>query len=103
MFSDEVLIKKYGSWVKVQVAFYDFIFQYAMKMCPKCWKKKGLEELFSGFADGENLYERSVIAIEKAFPNFESAWQTFKKKVAADIKEIAKPSPNRAKGRKKGK
>ena len=76
-FDDESLVKKYGSWIKVQVAFYDFIFQEASKMCADCFKNKMLKEISQGFADGEDVYEKSIKAIEELYPTFEDAWKSF--------------------------
>ncbi len=78
MFEDKRLIKKFGSWTRVQVAFYDFIFQHSLNLCPRHFREKAVEESKTGgFADGEDLYERSVKVIEKTFPSFESAWKAF--------------------------
>jgi uncharacterized protein (DUF885 family) len=77
-FNDPVLIKKYGSWVRVQVAFYDFIFQEALKLCPNHFREKAYEEAMTGgFADGEDFYERSIKAIKKHFKTPDEAWQLF--------------------------
>jgi hypothetical protein len=73
-FDDDILIKKYGSWVRVQVAFYDFIFQEALKLCPQHAKESFLE----GFADGKDPYEDAVKAIEKRFKSFADAMTKFK-------------------------
>lgn len=77
MFDNKELIKKYGSWIKVQVAFYDFIFQQASELCPECFKNKAIEEISEGFADGEFIYEKSIKAIKKLYPTFEDAWKDF--------------------------
>jgi len=78
MFEDKRLIEKFGSWTRVQVAFYDFIFKHALNLCPRHFREKAQEEAATGgFADGENLYERSVKIIEETFPSFESAWKAF--------------------------
>jgi len=81
-FMEVELVKKYGSWVRVQVAFYDFIFQEGTKICADCWKEKAIEEIYSGFSDGEDLYERSVKDIEQAFSTPQQAWDAFKDQVA---------------------
>jgi hypothetical protein len=79
MFDNSELIKKCGSWIRVQVAFYDFIFQKATEMCPECFKGKCLEEVAAGFKDGEFLYESAIKAIEGLFPTFRVAWNEFVK------------------------
>lgn len=77
-FDDLELVGKYGSWVRVQVAFYDFIFQKGTKLCATHWKQEGMKEIASGnFADGEDFYEKSVKSIENVFPTFEGAWAEF--------------------------
>ena len=72
MFDELELVGKYGSWVKVQVAFYDFIFLEGTRLCPKHWKEKGLR-----FTDGNEYYDHSVEAIERRFLTFENAWTEF--------------------------
>jgi len=84
MFSDIELIKRFGSWVKVQVAFYDFIFQKATKLCPECWKDMAVQEICDKFKDSEDFYERSVAAIESHFETFEQAFVAFKEMLAAE-------------------
>ena len=70
---EKKLIEKFGSWVRVQVAFYDFIFQSAMSMCPE----HTTEMMVKGFADGDNPYEDCVKVIEKKFPTPMVAWIEF--------------------------
>ena len=77
-FDHPSLIKKYGSWVRVQVAFYDFIFQEPLKLCPKHFREKAQEEAMTGgFADGEDFYERSVKTIERHFKSPKQPWREF--------------------------
>lgn len=85
MFSDPKLVEYFGSWVRVQVAFYDFIFQQASKLCPALWKDMFLQETYDGFKDGEDLYDRSVAAIESCFDTFEQAFSVFKKYVSTNF------------------
>lgn len=80
-FDDPILVDKFGSWVRVQVEFYDFIFQRGSGMCPKHYKDKTLQEQLMGFADGEALYEDTVSAIEKLFKTQKEAWKAFKLEV----------------------
>jgi len=70
-FSDPFLVERFGSWVKVQVAFYDFIFKTALDMCGTCFNSH------SNFADGEAFYDQSVATIEKHFASPEEAWSQF--------------------------
>ena len=77
-FEIEQLINKYGSWVRVQVAFYDFIFEKGIELCPTHFRLTLVQKIITGgFADGEDLYERSVKKIEQIFPSFELAWKAF--------------------------
>jgi hypothetical protein len=78
-FSNKALLKKYGSWVQVQVKFYDFLFMTATQICPECFNNKSIEEIRDGMVDGETLYETSIKAIFNLFPTFEVAWQAFLK------------------------
>lgn len=72
------LTDEYGSWVRVIVKFYDFIFQRASALCPKHWNEQAIKEIAEGgFADGEDFYEKNIKAIEQIFPTFESAWEEF--------------------------
>lgn len=87
-FADEHLIAKYGSWIRVQVAFYDFIFQTALDLCPKHFKDISLQQSLDGFADGEEFYERSIKAIEGAFSSPEEAWQAFLQSEKLSLSEI---------------
>lgn len=69
-FQNKVLIDKYGSWVKVQVAFYDFIFLSAMETGQCLFNERA-------FAEGEAFYEDSVSYIEGKFATFGDAWEAF--------------------------
>lgn len=70
---DIELINRFGSWVRVQVAFYDFIFQYALELCPK----HSAEAMLRGWADGKDPYEDAISAIEGTFKSFDDAWMEF--------------------------
>ena len=76
-FNNPELVAVCGSWVRVQVAFYDFLFQSAMKMCPTHWKEMAMDDVSKGFCDGEDFYETSVKAIEAGFSSPEEAWISF--------------------------
>lgn len=78
------LVAKYGSWIRVQVAFYDFLFTEALKLCPAHFKELAMEEVMAGFAEGEDFYERSVAKIEFAFATPEEAWQLFLQQEQSD-------------------
>ena len=74
---DSKLIEIFGSWVRVQVAFYGFIFQQALEMCPHHTN----ETMRQGFSDGENPYEDAVKAIEGKFKSFKDAWMAFNESI----------------------
>lgn len=69
-FESKELIAKYGNWVKVQVAFYDFIFEESTKLCCRHFNEKS-------FRDGVEYYDKTVDHIKGKFPNFEDAWREF--------------------------
>ncbi len=77
-FTDKELVVKHGTWVKVQVAFYDFIFHEASKMCPEHFNNAEMQDIVDGFAEGEDLYEASVREIEGKFKTPHEAWEAFK-------------------------
>lgn len=81
-FSDTKLVEKYGSWVRVQVEFYDFLFETANKLCATHFNQISVfAEVFNGgYKDGSEVYEKAVKAIEKHFPSFEGAWEQFYEK-----------------------
>jgi hypothetical protein len=79
-FADPTLVDKYGSWMRVQVAFYDFLFATALAMSPTLWKQEAeatLTAARAGFGDGLDFYEVSVKAIEEHWESPEAAWQEF--------------------------
>jgi hypothetical protein len=76
-FNDPKLVKKYGNWIRVQVAFYDYLFFIGTNLCAAHWKEKARAGLADGFADGEDLYESSIKGIERAFSSPEDAWERF--------------------------
>ena len=74
-FTHPVLLQKYGSWIRVQVAFYDFLF---MKGYPNLNSiSEGKEEMMMDFADGKDPYEKPVRALEKLYNNPNEAWTEF--------------------------
>lgn len=78
VFKHPELIKKYGSWVKVQVAFYDFLFTTAISMCAKnIHDTLMLEIIIRGFKDGDKPYERLTTILENMFSTEEQAWEVF--------------------------
>ena len=75
-FSTPALLVKYGSWFRVQVAFYDFLFNAAIELCPEHLNEAMKEEVTS-WAESENLYEQTMRIVEKKFKTPEAAWAAF--------------------------
>ena len=68
------LVKHFGTWMKVQVAFYDFLFISASNLCPAHWN----EELgMKNMTDGEAFYDNTTDTIARNFPTSTEAWQKF--------------------------
>lgn len=82
-FSDPTLVAKHGSWVRVQVAFYDFLFEYSLGICAGHFN----EALTSvdGFSDGAAMYEHSIEQIEQVLLSPEQAWTEFLKEEANQL------------------
>lgn len=78
------LVAKHGSWIRAQVAFYDFLFTEALKLCPAHFNDLALEKVIAEFVDGENFYEQSIAQIEAAFATPEEAWQLFLQQEQSD-------------------
>jgi hypothetical protein len=80
-FDDKKLVDKFGSWVRVQVEFYDFLFESATQLSVEKlseeFKDQYANAVTEGFADGEDLYEKSVEAIEAVYKTPEESWQKF--------------------------
>lgn len=80
-FSEPRLVSIYGSWMRVQVAFYDFLFKSAMNLCAKHWNELAFEEamttLKEEFNDGGDMYERSIKAIMNLYQKPDDAWHAF--------------------------
>ncbi len=75
-FSRLDLVQHFGSWVKVQVAFYDFIFTSSLKM--------GAKEFNKRWRDGETVYERAAKAIARTYKTPEAAWESFTASLGPD-------------------
>ncbi len=75
-FNDPNLLRKYGNWVKVQVAFYDFLFRTATELEPSAFNKLST---IDEFADGEDAYDMAIKMIDKTFLTPEKAFEQFKK------------------------
>lgn len=76
-FNDPELVAKFGSWVRVQVSFYDFICTRGMELCTTHLKEKPASE----YHDGMEAYERMVKAVEGRFASFEEAFAEFRREV----------------------
>jgi hypothetical protein len=78
MFHEEALVEKYGSWVRVQVAFYDFLFEAASELCPAHFREVAMESVMAGeWSDGSEFYEVTIDKLEEIFKTQEEAWQAF--------------------------
>ncbi len=71
---DGKLVDKYGSWIRVLVAFYDFIFIEANELCAT-----HLNEALQNheFKDGESLYENMIEKIKDKYSSEIEAWNAF--------------------------
>ena len=69
-FNDPTLVKKYGSWIKVQVAFYDFLFVYSQDLCPHHFNEMT-------FKSAHDFYEIAIEHIEDCFESADDAWNKF--------------------------
>ena len=79
-FNDPKLVSKYGSWVRVQVEFFDFLFLQALELCPKHFKEKLVDGLaFDEFQDGADFYEQQVKSLERYWGEPTQAWEEFKR------------------------
>jgi hypothetical protein len=97
MFGSKKLIDKYGSWVRVQVEFYDFLFETANEVCATCFNQNAMDSIANGeFSDGGVFYEKAVAAIESSFDTFENAWRVFNVKVFGESNEPEKQQPTTA-------
>jgi len=79
-FRDDELVKKYGSWVRVQVEFYDFLFETGSQLCAEHFREETVaaEILLDGaWADGNPIYEKIISAIEERFKSPQDAWERF--------------------------
>ena len=71
-FDNAELVEKYGSWIRVQVAFYDFMFMTASQTCAECFNHT------AQFAEGADFYEYTVKQIHESWPTAEAAWAAFR-------------------------
>lgn len=77
-FADPVLVEKYGSWVRVQVAFYDFLFERGSELCAMHFRESAVESVVNGdWAEGNEFYESIIGKLEELFDSAEEAWQEF--------------------------
>ena len=77
-FANKRLVKKYGSWFRVQVAFYDFLFSVGSRAHAGCFNREAIAEVAAGeWRDGGNIYEKATQEIERSFSSPESAWKAF--------------------------
>lgn len=79
-FAEPDLVNKYGSWVRVQAKFYEFLFKHALDLSPEEFNRKYLEE--SNRVESENFCETSIRTIEQLLSTPEEAWKLFWRKEA---------------------
>jgi len=70
-FNNKKLIKKYGNWVEVQSAFYNFLFSKAIEEHIKNSNNQYSKEI-------QLKIESIMKTIERMFPTFNLAWEDFK-------------------------
>ena len=77
-FHHQELIVEYGSWAKVQVEFYDFLFSTAGKSMIDEWSPAQRATYAKGEGMGQaEFLDKTIIEIDKMFPNQEDAWAAF--------------------------
>lgn len=77
-FNNAELVEKYGSWVRVQVEFYDFLFASASEMCAQDFRDQANKSFQNGgFADGCDFYETVISKLENLMETPEQAWEQF--------------------------
>ena len=78
-FEDPHLLAHYkGSWVRAQVAFYDFLFETSSTMTPEEFRKESMKAVTTGeFSDGTEFYEAIAARILKTYPTVQEAWTAF--------------------------
>lgn len=65
------LVAKHRDWVRVQVAFYDFLFEAGSGLGADEFNSQG------AFADGMEAYERATDNIGRRWPTASAAWSAF--------------------------
>lgn len=60
LFDSKIMVEKYGSWIRVQVAFWGFIFNEGIMM-----------------SDDDLMLEPTLKAIEGKWDSFKEAWESF--------------------------
>ena len=76
-FSDPKMLERHGSWMRVQVAFYDFLFVRSSQLCTAHFNKQIKEVFEQGFAEGTSAYERMVQGVLQTWNTPEDAWNDF--------------------------
>ena len=71
-----------STWIRELVEFYDFIFMEASNLCGSHFHDQLIAEMQQegGWADGSNLYERTITKIEELWPTYDEAMRAFKEK-----------------------
>jgi len=70
-FNNKKLIKKYGSWIKIQNAFYNFLFKKATE--------EHIKNSNNQYSKKIQLKMKNIVkTMEQTFPTFNIAWEAFK-------------------------
>jgi hypothetical protein len=71
-FGDKELVKKYGTWMKVQVAFYDHLFAAATEGMPA----REFNQL--RWREGNVIYEKAIAKVVRRFKTADEAFAMFR-------------------------
>ena len=77
-FGNPKLLNRFGAWMRVQAAFYDFLFSQVTS--PSLGPQNYTDYVLRGWfpeTDETDLYEETITAIEQKFPTFQDAWTAF--------------------------
>ena len=72
-FAEPSLVEKYGTWFRVQVAFYDFIFESSFDADASTCNQAIAED----FAESSDPYKRMRDAVEAKYKTMEESWDAF--------------------------
>ena len=77
-FSEPRLVAKYGSWVRVQTAFFDFLVELVSGHCAGQFNQELADAIAAdGFSATDTYYEHHTRLIEEMFATPTAAWVEF--------------------------